>query len=227
MKILTLDTALNSMYITFSEDGKVVTSKIIESTKEKYHSAFIIPTIVEILKEQNLTMKDVQAIGVNVGPGSFTGIRAALTVAKVAAQQLSIPIVGISSLQILSLVNNTEKNSLCLLDARKNKAYTGIFDKNGAIIEKPYALEYEEVIELANSKDFYIVADNKMADMLDEQGISNDRFLSKNYDLGTNLSKLTSIELSENGGEQVFNAYSLKPLYIQPPPISMPKAVKQ
>ena len=64
-------------------------SEIIENHNEKYHSAFLIPVIVSILKKNNLVMQDINAIGTNVGPGSFTGIRVGVTVAKTSAWALN------------------------------------------------------------------------------------------------------------------------------------------
>ena len=98
MILLNFDTALNKTYVAISNNGELITSKIVENTEDNYHSAFLLSTIKEVLKENDLTPQDVNLIGVNVGPGSFTGIRAALTVAKVMAQELSIKIVPVESL---------------------------------------------------------------------------------------------------------------------------------
>ena len=104
MILLNFDTALNKTYVAISNNGELITSKIVENTEDNYHSAFLLSTIKEVLKENDLTPQDVNLIGVNVGPGSFTGIRAALTVAKVMAQELSIKIVPVESLEILSKI---------------------------------------------------------------------------------------------------------------------------
>ena len=93
MNILTFDTSLDKTYVSLSFDGEMLVSEVIENHNEKYHSAFLIPTIVSILKKYNITMKDIDVIGTNIGPGSFTGIRACVTVARVFAQQLNIPLV--------------------------------------------------------------------------------------------------------------------------------------
>ena len=122
VKILVFDTCLDKMYVTIAEDEKILSSKIVTNTDNKYHSAFLISTIKELLKANNLTPQDIDAIGTNIGPGSFTGIRACTTVARMFAQQLDIPAVGISSLEILSKINNTEKPTMVALDARKTVA---------------------------------------------------------------------------------------------------------
>ncbi len=106
MNILAFDTCLDKMYIGGSVENKIIPSKIVETTKEHYHSAFLISTIKEFLKENGLKPNDVDVVATNIGPGSFTGIRACTTVARIFAQQLNKKAVGISSLEILSRINN-------------------------------------------------------------------------------------------------------------------------
>src|SRR5574344_605688 len=139
------------MYVTLAENESILASKIVENQDNKYHSAFLISTIKSILKENNLTPQDLNAIGTNIGPGSFTGIRACTTVARVMAQQLNIKAVGVSSLEILSRAKNDEY--VIALDARKNKAY--YYDK------KIYgAVELEEVDEKLKNKN--VITDDRL-----------------------------------------------------------------
>ena len=124
MKILAFDTCLDKTYVTLF-DGEKYINKTILSTGENYHSAYLISTIVEILKSANLSPNDLDFISTDIGPGSFTGIRACTTVARMLAQQLDIGLVGVSSLEILSKIEGG--NNIVALDARKNKAY--LYDK--------------------------------------------------------------------------------------------------
>ena len=103
MKILAFDTCLDKTYVTLF-DGEKYINKTILSTGENYHSAYLISTIVEILKSANLSPNDLDFISTDIGPGSFTGIRACTTVARMLAQQLDIGLVGVSSLEILSKI---------------------------------------------------------------------------------------------------------------------------
>jgi len=180
----------------------------------------LIPTIIELLREKELTMRDINGIGVNVGPGSFTGIRASTTVARIMAQHLDIPAIGVSSLEIISLVNNTNKDALCLLDARKGKAYAGIYTYDGSVIQAPTALEYNEIIELAGNNDFFIIADKIMSEKLKIEGIECLNFQEKSYNFGINLAKLAFKHLQRGQNEHKW--FDLKPLYIQPPPVAKP-----
>ena len=223
MKILTFDTSTDVMYVTIGNDSAVETYKIIETTQKSYNSAHLIPTIIELLKSLNITMENIEAIGVNIGPGSFTGIRASAVVAKVMAQQLDIPVVGVSSLEIYSLLNKTEKDTLCLLDARRGKAYMAIYSKNESVIMEPQAIEYEKAIEYAKNNDLFIIADKKVSEILKEAELDCLNLSEIKENLGLNLAELTYKYLQKNDSDS-FKWHNLKPLYIQPPPISMPKA---
>lgn len=201
MKILAFDTCLDKTYITLSEDDKIIESKIILSDGENYHSAYLISTIVEILKSNNLVPKDVDMIATDIGPGSFTGIRACTTVARVLAQQLDIKAVGVSSLEILSKILGG--NDLVALDARKNKAY--IFD--GKILG---AIELEEVDKIVKGRK--VISDNSLLERLKENASEVVSYQQGEYSLGEILAKL-ALEKKETDWRK------LKPLYIQPPPV--------
>ncbi len=224
MRIITFDTCLDKMYLTLSEKGKVLISKMIENTADRYHSACLIPTIAEILQKNNLTMQDIQAVGVNIGPGSFTGIRACLTVARVMGQSLDIPVVGIPSLEIIAGINKTEKNSIVILDARKQKAYVSIYSSDLEIKLSPRALDLEEALEMAKD-DYFVIADKKMEILLNDKSVNCINYQNSDFDFGLNLASLT-FKYLEKASKGEYNWNYCKPLYIQPPPISMPKKVQ-
>lgn len=202
MYILVFDTCLDKMYVTLAQDEKILSSKIVTNQDNKYHSAFLISTIKQVLKENNLTPQDLNAIGTNIGPGSFTGIRACTTVARTMAQQLNIPAIGISSLQILEQINN--KNTAVALDARKNAAYLLIDGKiKGAV-------QLEQVEEILKNGDYNLITDDKL-----QQILGGTSYQQKQYPLGDILAKLAYEKFKSNECKW----QELKPLYIQPPPM--------
>ena len=201
MKLLAFDTCLDKTYITLSDDNKIIESKIIVSDGENYHSAYLISTIVQILKEAGLEPQDLNMIATDIGPGSFTGIRACVTVARVLAQQLNIKAVGVSSLEILSKILGD--NDLVALDARKNKAY--IYDG-----EVKGAIELEEVDKLVKGR--RVITDNSLKERLSQFADNAISYQEGNYPLGDILSKLAQTKDETEWAK-------LKPLYIQPPPV--------
>lgn len=201
MKILSFDTCLDKTYIALSDDGKILESKTILSDGKNYHSAYLISTIIEVLKNANLTPKDIDVIATDIGPGSFTGIRACTTVARVFAQQLNLKTIGISSLEILSKALGGD--DLVVLDARKNKAY--VYDKKilGAI-------DLEEVDKMIKGK--RVITDNSLFERVSQNALSAYSYEKEDYPLGEILSKL-ALE------KEATDWRMLKPLYIQPPPV--------
>ena len=202
MKILVFDTCLDKMYVTLADDDKILTSKIVTNKDNKYHSAFLISTIKEVLKKNNLRPEDIDAIGTNIGPGSFTGIRACTTVARMIAQQLNIQAVGVTSLEILSHLNNTDKKTMVALDARKNCAYLYI---DGAV---KGAVDLENVKKLLSEENYYLITDDKLQKIL-----GGDSYQQGVYQLGEILAKLSYNKLKQGFAKW----QELKPLYIQPP----------
>ncbi len=204
MWLLAFDTCLDKTYITLT-NGEIFKNKIILSDDKNYHSAYLISTIVEILKEENLTPKDLDCIAIDIGPGSFTGIRACMTVARMLAQQLKIKAIGVSSLEILSKVY--DNNDLVALDARKNKAY--VFD--GKILG---AIDLDEVDKIINNR--RLVTDNSLFERFNKFTNEIVAYQNQDFQLGEILAKIALEKLSE-GVDTDWR--KVKPLYIQPPPV--------
>ena len=204
MKILVFDTCLDKMYVTLAQDNRIIASEIVTNKDNKYHSAFLISTIKNILKENNLTPKDLDAIGTNIGPGSFTGIRACTTVARMMAQQLNIKAAGISSLEILSKIAPDGAKPLVALDARKNCAY---LYSDGEI---KGAVQLEEVKQIIDNGDYFVITDDKL-----KEQFGGTSYQQGEYKLGDILATLAYEKLKS----QECKWQELKPLYIQPPPV--------
>ena len=204
MWLLAFDTCLDKTYVTLT-NGEIFENKVILSNEKNYHSAYLISTIVEILKEHSLEPKDLDCIAIDVGPGSFTGIRACTTVARMLAQQLNIKAIGISSLEILSKILG--ENDLVALDARKNKAY--VFD--GKILG---AIELEEVDNIVKNR--RLITDNSLFERFSQHAEEIVSYQQSEYPLGEILAKIALEKL--NKGEDA-DWRKVKPLYIQPPPV--------
>lgn len=199
MITLAFDTCLDKMYVVLKQDNRILASKIVLNQDNKYHSAFLISTIQEVLSTNKIKPQDINLIAVNIGPGSFTGIRACVTVARVMAQQLDCKAVGISSLEILSKIST--KNPLVALDARKNSAYL-YYDG-----EIKGAIQLEEIKKIIERGNYTVITDDKLQPIL-----GGTSYQQGEYSLGEILA-----ELAENSNSEG-NWRKLKPLYIQPPP---------
>lgn len=202
MKTIAFDTCLDKMYAALKDGEKVLSSVVVENQGGKYHSAFLISTLQDLLSKNNLKPEDIDVIATNIGPGSFTGIRACTTVARVMAQQLDKKVVGVSSLEILA--KTTGKNPLVALDARKNSAY--LYCNN----EIKGAVPIEEVQKLIQDGTYTVITDNKLKPL-----IGGTSYQEEQTQLGEILADIAEEKLKNSDGDW----RKLKPLYIQPPPM--------
>ena len=205
--LLTFDTCLDKTYVGLADGYDILGTKIVENEGETYHSTYLMSTISNLLTENNLTSKDLTMIATDIGPGSFTGIRACMTVARVMAQQLNIKTMGISSLEMLSKLNNSSKKTLVLLDARKNMTYVWDEEVLGAII-------IDDVKEMVKANDYSVICDDNMYNIFSE--LTDD--ITSYKTLNADLSKVL-INIVNEKSDKKQEWRDLKPLYIQPAPV--------
>lgn len=126
MKILSITTSSPICGVAILEDN--IPIKEINLNNGLTHSETLMPLISQILNETNLTLNDIDLLGVDIGPGSFTGIRIGVSTVKAFTDSLGIKAIGISSLEALSL-NAPQNNIICtLIDAKKGNCYNEIFE---------------------------------------------------------------------------------------------------
>ena len=126
MNILAIDTSNETMGIAIYQENKI-TAEYISNSKNK-HSIRLMPAIAQLMRDVDLTPKELSKIVVAKGPGSYTGVRIGLTTAKTMAWTLNIPVVGISSLETLALQARELGHATCpFFDARRGLVYTGLY----------------------------------------------------------------------------------------------------
>lgn len=124
--ILGIDTATDTMSVALSNEGQIMGE--ITTNLKKNHSVRLLPAISELLTECGVTVKDLTKIAVAKGPGSYTGLRIGVTVAKTLAWDLGIPIVGVSSLEVLAKSGGLFSGKIvALMDARRENVYAGVY----------------------------------------------------------------------------------------------------
>ncbi|MBX7241552.1 MAG: tRNA (adenosine(37)-N6)-threonylcarbamoyltransferase complex dimerization subunit type 1 TsaB [Bacteroidia bacterium] len=103
---------------------------------EKSHARLITPMIQQIVKDCGLTMKDLNAVAVSGGPGSYTGLRVGVSTAKGIAMALNIPLIALSSLEYIALslipFAGLSDAWICpMIDARRMEVYCACYDQSG------------------------------------------------------------------------------------------------
>jgi len=133
MTVLAIDTSTNVMGVALMKEKQIIGEVITYINKN--HSVRLMPAIEQLMKECNVKPNELTKIAVAKGPGSYTGVRIGVTVAKTLAYTLNIPLVGVSSLKLLAVNGRYFNGLVCpLFDARRTQLYTGLYDvKNGQI----------------------------------------------------------------------------------------------
>ena len=123
MLILGIDTSTKicTCSIFDSENGVIVETSL---SVKKNHSNIVMPIIDNLFKISELNINDIDKIAVAIGPGSFTGVRIALGIAKGLAMALNKPLIAVNELDILEAIASGNENEIIpLIDARKERVY--------------------------------------------------------------------------------------------------------
>lgn len=174
MRCLYIDTSSSYLYTAIVEDNKVI-SEIKEDFGHRL-SEMALPKIVSMFEENDIQAKEIDKIIVVDGPGSFTGIRIGITIAKVYAWSLKTPITTITSLDAMAVSSDVDNYKVPMLDARRGYVFTAIYDKdNNRVLEPTYIKKEEIDKKLEEIKDFTVITNDKI------EGYKNMESYSPNY----------------------------------------------
>ena len=135
MKTFYIDTSSSYLYAGISVDQELI--KEVKLKLDKELSSFTLPEIKKIFDESKIDPKEIDKIIVVNGPGSFTGIRIGVTIAKTYAWSLQKEIATISSLEAMATKKeDTYEYLVPMIDARRGYVYGAIYRKDGTLILK-------------------------------------------------------------------------------------------
>ena len=147
--ILAIDSSSVVASVAIVSEDKVIAEY--STNLKKTHSQTLMPMIDEIFKMTGLDKKDLKAVAITNGPGSFTGLRIGGATAKGIALALNIPVIQISTIEAMAYnINYTDKYICPIMDARRNQVYTGVYEcKEEEIncIVNPKACDIKELID--------------------------------------------------------------------------------
>jgi tRNA threonylcarbamoyladenosine biosynthesis protein TsaB len=127
--ILSIETSTPLCSVAIHSEGKLLASK--ETLEEGGHGKRLTRLIEAACEEANLTIKDMDAIAISIGPGSYTGLRIGLATAKGLCFGLEKPLISLNTLKIMANAwDKKEGNNLLLpmMDARRMEVYAAVFD---------------------------------------------------------------------------------------------------
>lgn len=149
-----LDSSNTKLTVGLAEDNKLIDFTSYEAWQQQ--SEYMIEELNKLLEKHNYSKDNIKDIIVAVGPGSYTGVRISITIAKVMALALSIPVYEVSSLRILKDGNNP---SICLINARSGRSYMGVYRANEIIVNDSIKTNEEVVNFINNHNDYSIMGD--------------------------------------------------------------------
>ena len=141
--ILNIDTSLETASVSISKEGIILS--IQTNAIQRDHAAFVHLAINELLAKENISVSQLDAVGVTLGPGSYTGLRVGLSAAKGLCYALNKPLITVGTLQIMTkdmmLQMDKPTNYLfCpMIDARRMEVFTAMYDENFKEIVSPHA----------------------------------------------------------------------------------------
>lgn len=189
---LLLDSSNVYLTVGLAKDGKLVDTIFYNAWQRQ--SELMVTEIDNILKRNKIDKKSLDAVVVGIGPGSYTGVRIGVTIAKTIAYALHIKVYAKSS---LSLLVNEDNPTICLFNARSGRSYFAVYH-NDKVIEKDTVLTNEEVLDYINKHpDYKICGDTAQIEK------ESDKF-----DVALALSKYSEKEL-------VKDIFTLNPTYLK------------
>ena len=156
MKTLCMDSAHKNLLIALIEDGEVKASICEECWKKQSETLF--PALVSLMEEANWEVDDIEHVIITDGPGSYTGVRIAMTVAKVLCTRKQIPLSCISSLQLYA---GMRENVFVLLDARSKRAYCAALNKGNFTMDEQI-LTLDEIKQLTENTQYTVLGDTEL-----------------------------------------------------------------
>lgn len=142
MKTLFIDTSSSYLDVAIIEDD-IVYEKKIESVNE--HSTYAMPTIEALFNQKSIKPKDINSIMVINGPGSFTGLRIGVTIAKTYSWSFNLNLIPISTLKAYALSYSNYDYYVCVIDARRGFVYASIYNSNYDELLKETYISIEEL----------------------------------------------------------------------------------
>ena len=188
---LILDTSSKNLVVGIANESIIKKTQYYAWQRQ---SEMTVQEISKIMKELNVTFDDIDDIVLTIGPGSYTGVRIALTIGKVISLAKKIPIIEMSSLNAIAGVNG---RVMSVIDARSQRCYVGFYE-NGKRINDDVVMKNADIIKYAKENN-YILAGEVGVLGLEEKEID---LVNNMYEVSKLLTK-------------TLNVHEVKPLYLK------------
>ncbi len=144
--ILNIDTATEIAGISLAKAGENLL--MLQNREQKSHASWVHQAIAELMETTGHRMRDLDAVGVVAGPGSYTGLRVGMAAAKGLSYALGIPLIAENTLKIMAYAASLQKppeGLLCpMIDARRMEVFTAVYGSDGVELLSPTAMIIDE-----------------------------------------------------------------------------------
>ena len=219
MLVLGIETSTPQTSVAIGSEQGVIASALV--SRGASHNEFLLPAVRFCLEQVGLGFRNLGGIAVSLGPGLYTGMRVGVATAKALAQSLSIPIVGMASLDLLAYeVRYSSKGICAVLDARRSEVFTAFYRASPGGIQRmsPYRVEKPDQLAVgiaSRPEEVLMIGDGALAyqDIFEEIGPV--------VEVGTmshafpNARALVELALPRMYREDFDSLYALKPLYLR------------
>ena len=192
MITILLDSSNTNLSVGIARDNLLLESISYEAWQQQ--SEFMIPELEKLFEKYNVSKRDIAEVVVAMGPGSYTGVRIAITIAKTIAVALDAKLYAVSSLRVLK---DGDVPSICVINARSGRSYFGVYEGNKVNVEDRI-MKNDEVLAYINEHPTYSVCGDTTYLGLDAKQANN---IQEMLNLKEALSEV--------------NPLSLKPVYMK------------
>ena len=155
---LFIDTSMANVSISIVRDGKILS--IVQEDIPNEHSKYATSYVKKVVDEAGIDANDIDNLLVVNGPGSFTGVRIGVTIAKTYGYLINKNIIPVSSLKSLALSSKRKEIVMSVISANRNNYYVGIYDSNyNELIDEQFVTG-NRLLELINEYEPYIVSND-------------------------------------------------------------------
>ena len=192
MVTILLDSSNTNLSVGIAKDNIILDYISYEAWQRQ--SEYMIVELNKLLENHNIKKEDITDVMVAKGPGSYTGVRIAITIAKTIAVALNAKLYAVSSLRV---EKNGDVPSICLINARSNRSYVGVYQSQEVLLND-CIMKNDEVMKYINDHpDYSVCGDTKY---LNVEGIESNT-MKEMLDLKDSLESI--------------NPLSLKPVYMK------------
>lgn len=206
--ILNIDTAVETASICLAREAKPV--KFAENRNQSDHAAWLHPALQKLVADAGINIRDIDAIAISIGPGSYTGLRVGLAAAKGLCFAMNIPLIAVNTLKMMAYTTKNEAaDYFCpLIDARRMEVFMAVYDKNLTEFIEPKAM-------IIDSNSFDSILSSKKV-LFSGNGIEKVRKLISHPNALFTNSEATAINMTELSEQYLSERKFSDIAYIEP-----------